>query len=161
MIAGSWVTAGHTGAAYQGAFRTNAPLLASRAITVSAWVRRDGAGLGSPRIVSAMYDELEVLDVDHGDKLGIYLPGVGLQASSVTSFGTGFHHVAVTVGLGTLTLYYDGAVVYTVATTINLSGPTTFGSRDNGAEAWVGAIDQVWVFDRALTAAEIARLAAE
>jgi hypothetical protein len=160
-IAGSWITAGHTGAAYQGAFRTNAALPTYDAITVSAWVRRDGAGLGSPRIVSAMYDELEVLDVEHTGTLGISLPGVGLQPSSVTSFGTGFHHVAVTVGLGTLTLYYDGAVVYTVATTIGLSGPLTFGARNNNAEAWVGAIDQVRVFDRALTAAEIARLAAE
>jgi hypothetical protein len=160
-LAGAWVTAGHTGAAYAGPFKTNAALPVSNAITVSAWVRRDGAGTGSPRIVGFMYDELELVDVNHGNALGIYLPGVGLQTSSVTNFGTGFHHVAITVAQGTLTVYYDGLPVYTLATTIALSGPMTVGARTDGTEAWVGAIDQVRVFDRALTQAEIARLAAE
>jgi hypothetical protein len=160
-LAGSWITVGHTGAAYAGAFKTNAALPVSNAITVSAWVRRDGAGSGSPRIASFMYDELELVDVNHGNALGIYIPGVGLQTSSVTNFGAGFHHVALTVALGTLTLYYDGLPVYTRAETIALSGPMTVGARNDGTEAWVGAIDQVRVFDRALTQSEIARLAAE
>jgi hypothetical protein len=160
-VAGSWLASGHTGAAYQGAFRTDAALPVSNAITISAWVRRDGTGLGSPRIVSFPADALELLDVNHGNALGIYVPGVGVQTSSLTSFGTGFHHVAISAGLGALTVYYDAVPVYAVPTGISLGGRMTVGARSDGAEAWVGAFDQVRVFDRALTPAEIARLAAE
>jgi hypothetical protein len=37
----------------------------------------------------------------------------------------------------------------------------SIGTRWNNAESWVGALDQVRVFDRALTAAEILTLSQE
>ncbi len=96
--------------------------------------------------------------------LGVYAPGIGWQSTG-TTFGAGFHHVAVTVSGGTtLKVYYDGSQVYTSSSTsVNLAGSSlmSFGIRHENSEAWVGAVDQVRVYDRALTAAEIATLAAE
>jgi hypothetical protein len=37
----------------------------------------------------------------------------------------------------------------------------SIGTRWNGAESWVGAVDQVRVYNRVLTAAEISALAQE
>ena len=50
--------------------------------------------------------------------------------------------------------------MFTAATAINLTGQMSIGTRYNNVESWVGAIDQVRVYDRALTAAEITILAA-
>jgi hypothetical protein len=85
---------------------------------------------------------------------------MGWQATG-TSFGAGFHHVAVTVGGGTLIVYFDGVQKFTASTTIAVSGQMFVGVAYTNAEAWVGAVDQVRVYNRVLTAAEIAALAQE
>jgi hypothetical protein len=159
VVSGSW-TPGHAGSALLGSFRTNAAVPVTNAVTVSAWVRRDGAGSAYPRILGWNNDGLELADANHANNLGVYTPTLGWQATGVV-FGAGFHHVAVTVGSGTVVVYYDGAQVYTAATTINLSGQMSIGTRYNNVESWVGAIDQVRVYDRVLTASEIASLAQE
>ncbi|HEY6475086.1 MAG TPA: LamG-like jellyroll fold domain-containing protein [Polyangia bacterium] len=159
VVAGTW-TPGHTGSALLGSLRTNAAVPVTTAVTVSVWVRRDGAGSGYPRILSWNGDGLELADAAAGNTLGVWTPGLGWHSIG-TSFGTGFHHVAVTVGGGTLFVYFDGAQVYTAATTVALTGQMSIGTRWNGVESWVGAVDQVRVYDRALTAAEIAALAQE
>jgi len=41
------------------------------------------------------------------------------------------------------------------------SSQMSIGTRWNGAQSWVGAVDQVRVYDRALTSAEIAVLSQE
>jgi hypothetical protein len=159
VVSGSW-TPGHTSSSVLGALRTNASVPATSAVTVSVWVRRDGAGTAYPRILSWDNDGLELADAAASNNLGVYTPALGWQAIG-TNFGSGFHHVAVTVGGGTVTVYFDGAQKYTAATTINLSGKMSIGTRWNGVESWVGAVDQVRVYDRVLTAAEISALAQE
>jgi hypothetical protein len=160
VVSGSWTTPGHTGSALLGALRTNASVPVTTAVTVSAWVRRDGAGTAYPRILSWNNDGLELADANHSNNLGVYTPALGWQPTGV-GFGTGFHHVAVTVGGGTVTVYFDGAQVYTAATTVNLTGQMSIGTRWNDVESWMGAVDQVRVYSRVLSPGEIAALAAE
>jgi hypothetical protein len=159
VLAGSW-TPGHTGSALLGSLRTNAAVPVTNAVTVSAWVRRDGTGSAYPRILSWNNDGLELADAAAGNNLGVYTPTLGWQTTG-TNFGTGFHHVAVAVGGGTVVVYFDGVQKYTAATTVNLSGQMSIGTRWNNVESWVGAVDQVRVYDRVLTATEIASLAQE
>ena len=159
VIAGGW-TPGHTGSALLGALRTDAAVPVTNAVTVSLWVRRDGPGTADTRIVSWDNDGLELGDVNHANNLGVSVPSLGWQATG-TSFGTGFHHVAVSVGGGTIRVYFDGMQKYIGGATVNLAGQMSIGTRWNGAQSWVGAVDQVRVYDRALTSAEIAILSQE
>ncbi|MDX2024508.1 MAG: EGF domain-containing protein [Deltaproteobacteria bacterium] len=159
LVSGTW-DVGHTGSGIAGAFVTNADVPVTTDVTVSLWVRRDGAGNAYSRILGWQNDRLELADFASQGKLGVYTPGIGWQNTGVT-FASGFHHVAVTVGGGTVTVYYDGVSVYTHAGSVNLSGPIMLGRRWSGGEAWVGAIDQVRVFNTALSAAQIAVLAQE
>jgi hypothetical protein len=159
VVAGSW-TPGHTGSALLGALRTVAAVPVTDAVTVSLWVRRDGAGSGDARVLSWDNDGLELADVNHANNLGVSIPGLGLQPTG-TNFGTGFHHVAVSVGGGNVRVYFDGTQKYVAAATVNLSGKMSIGTRWNDLDAWAGAFDQVRVYDRVLTAAEIALLSQE
>lgn len=155
----TWTT-GHLGGGLLGSMRTNDAVPATDAVTVSLWVRRDGTGAGYPRILSWYGDGLDLADVASSDKLGVYTSVLGWKTIG-TSFGTGFHHVAVTGGSGTVTVYFDGAQVYTTALNLNLFGQLSIGTRWDGVESWNGAFDQVRVYDRALTADEILKLAHE
>jgi len=159
ILTASWTT-GHLGGALLGSMRTFGTVPVTDAVTVSLWVRRDGTGVGYPRILSWYGDGLDLADVAGGDKLGVYTSVLGWQTIG-TSFGTGFHHVAVTGGDGTVTVYFDGAPVYTTALNLNLFGQMSIGTRWDGVESWNGAFDQVRVYDRALSADEIQRLAHE
>ncbi|HXU03581.1 MAG TPA: LamG-like jellyroll fold domain-containing protein, partial [Polyangia bacterium] len=159
VVAGSW-TPGHTGSALLGALRTSAAVPVTNAVTVSLWVRRDGAGTGETRVLSWDNDGLELGDVGHANVLGVSVPGLGWQSTG-TSFGAGFHHVAVAVGGGTVRVYFDGMQKYAGSATINLAGQMSIGMRWNGNDAWVGAVDQVRVYDRMLSSAEIALLSQE
>jgi len=159
LVSGSW-TPGHIGSAVLGSFRTNAALPVTAAVTVSAWVRRDGAGSGYPRILSWNGDGLELADVAAGNNLGVYTPSTGWSTTG-PSFGSGWNHVAVTVGGGTITVYYNGAQVFAQTGSVALTGQTSLGIRSNNTESWNGAIDQVRIYDHVLTAAEVLALSQE
>jgi hypothetical protein len=160
VLFGSW-TPGHTGSALAGSLITNDVVPVTDAVTVSLWVRRDGAGTGDTRVLSFDTDALELADVNHANNLGVSVPGLGLQATA-TSFGVGFHHVAVSAGGGNVRVYFDGVQKYVAAGTIDLANrQMSIGMRWNTLDRWVGALDQVRVYDRVLTAAEIALLSQE
>jgi len=158
--AATWTT-GHTGNALVGGLLTYYGPPASTEATVSLWVRRDGIGVGYPRILGWSGDALDLADASGADNLAVYTPDLSWKSTG-QSFGTGFHHVAVTVGGGTLIVYFDGHQIYTHATVANMSGQFALGSRaDDYAETWNGALDQVRVYDRVLTPDEIAKLSRE
>ena len=82
----------------------------------------------------------------------------GLSAS-------GYHHYALTADAGTVTIYFDGAVVASgsVGNGYSLSASNIFIGEDVGGlgiEQFYGNIDDVLVTDQVLTAAQIANLAA-
>lgn len=73
---------------------------------------------------------------------------------------TTFKHVAFTYDHATLRLYVDGTLVASVAEKVRIrraKQPLTLGSQA-GAHSWSGKIDEVRVYDRGLSAAEVQEL---
>jgi hypothetical protein len=157
LLSGNWIAGGHTGSAVVGTFRTDAAVPVTGTVSVSAWIRRDGAGSGYPRVLSWDGDGLELADVAAGNNLGVYTPSTGWNATS-TSFGSGWHHVAVTAGGGNIIVYFNGVQVFTRSGSIALSGQMSMGTRWNNAESWNGAIDEVRVYNRVLEPDEVLAL---
>jgi hypothetical protein len=82
-------------------------------------------------------------------------------ASSVR-IGPGWHHLAGVYDGATMTIYVDGAPKGTLAITGNIKSYATalrLGTHGGLAEWFKGELDDVWVFDRPLSAAEISALA--
>lgn len=92
----------------------------------------------------------------------------GLATTSLTAPGAyaddQWHHVALTRGGGALELYVDGV---RVAQAASPTGDLAFSARDgihvgqrpDGANRLTGGVDEVRLYDRVLTAAEVAALA--
>jgi hypothetical protein len=69
-----------------------------------------------------------------------------------------WRHVAVTYGGGTLSLYVDSILVDSIPATGNIctsSAPFQLGSFSQGDAFFDGALDEVRIYDRALSAGEI------
>jgi hypothetical protein len=153
---GSW-TAGHNGSAIQGSLRTNGTLPGMTEGTFAAWVRRDSVGQFSfPRILS-WNDGFEV--ADGAGQLSVHTFSTSWYGSG-QNFGSGWHHIAVAAGGGTIVIYFDGVQVHSRSGSINLSAArVSVGVRHTGNESFNGAIDDVRIYNRALTAAEVQTLA--
>jgi large repetitive protein len=82
-----------------------------------------------------------------------------LSAPAAPAAGT-WHHLAATFGAGTATLYVDGVAVKTVAVagTLRTSPLALTAGRYSGSSSnqWTGRLDELAVYDRALTGAELA-----
>ncbi len=97
-----------------------------------------------------------------------------INSSGVTQFGVWsgaqlnpalpvgqWTHVAITFDGSTLTGYVNGVAIGSKAATFNLQGdPLTVAQAHLGENYFNGAVDDVQVYDRALSAAEVAALAA-
>jgi hypothetical protein len=87
--------------------------------------------------------------------------GPGLPVDASGALVGGWHHVAVMQDgvAGTTSLYVDGAVVNTgLATACNGTGPLWMGGSYGESEFFNGAIDDVRLYNRTLSATEIAEL---
>jgi hypothetical protein len=125
-------------------------------ITIEAWI--DPYVLGG-RIV----DKIAVYGVD-GYMLDTYLGNVRLivgttPLSSTVPIPTGqFSHVAGSFDGTTMTVYLNGEPVGSVAASgpipIN-AHPVRFGADQNGQNNFAGIIDEVTLYSRALSAAEV------
>jgi hypothetical protein len=162
---GTGWTPGHLGSAYKGLWRTNGNLPAVTSLTFSAWVRRDGNGSAVPRIFNWGADLFDIADFWSGGNVGLYSGNMGLGWTDTgIAYGAGFHHLVVTASGTTINVYFDGTFRFTVNAPAALSLPAALGYFDQqqgGLENFNGPIDQVRIFDRVLSPAEITALAAE
>lgn len=121
-------------------------LIPSQGATLSAWVR----------IAAAQTDALVFAMQDKGSELVLGINGTQAYARVVGTGGkfqtqqTGqldadhWHHLAVTVGTGKLTLYIDGEAAGSVpAQPSEIAGTLTVGAAAGGAQGLVGEIDEV------------------
>lgn len=73
-----------------------------------------------------------------------------------------WHHYVGVYNGSTIVTYFDGTLKNTVAKTgnISLAGNSRIGTYWNGSDSfrWIGLIDQVYIYNRALTADEVKRL---
>jgi hypothetical protein len=151
------------------------------AFTVSAWIKSDVTGTdrgfihtmvpnSSDSVLGIRYDAIGSQGAGTNViKVGISVDGTNqLLESSDNIQTTNWQHVTVTWSSGNqLALYLDGSLdtpLYNEAGVAgSLSDATTLfmglGGKDNVAGGWDGLIDQVRLYDRVLTAAEISTLA--
>jgi glucose/arabinose dehydrogenase len=133
-------------------------------MTIEAWV--NPAALSGWRTVAMkeMPDGLDyALYASNGPRPAGYLNTTGstmyVSATGPSALTTGaWSHLAVTFGGGTLRLYVNGVQVasQTGSGTIRTSAsPLTIGGNSVWSEWFVGLIDEVRIYNRALTQAEI------
>lgn len=126
-------------------------------LTIAAWVRQTD-DRGTQRYVT-LGDENAVLRHDAGLHFYLKLNGrlVG-ERTHITIPFNGYHHVAGTYDGAMLRVYLDGNLVSSevVSGTLDSGSGLRFSSS---AEPLHGELDEVRIYNRALTSAEIGRLA--
>jgi hypothetical protein len=96
-----------------------------------------------------------------GDAILVSAYGDDLSFTAPSSIADGlWHHVVVTYSAGSATAYLDGVAVGTQSFSRALNtAPTTtglrLGSTHDGGGAYYGALDEVAVYPKALTAAQV------
>jgi hypothetical protein len=172
-----WVAGVHGGALQfdgSGAAESSGTVLPTSGTnySVSAWVRFAQVGDGFQTVVGEDGDTnsaffLQYSGADH--RLAFSFAGVRSLASSITvQPGVWYHLVGVRdITSSTLTIYVDGAQAGQASVLGNAdvaTGPLTVGrGKFNGGpvDRLNGAVDDVRVFDRALSADEVAQLHAQ
>ena len=138
-------------------------------VTLAAWVNLDGTGGNNQEIISLGDSFLLRADETNAGTSIFYYNGSSYQvvASNIDIAGSGWTHVAGTFDDANdrITLYINGVEVASVTTTNSISYTvgtnTVIGNHANGGTNFnfKGLIDDARVYDKALTAAEIAELA--
>ncbi len=141
-------------------------------VTLAAWVNLTVADTTGSDVIS-LGDNF-VLRVDETARLvGVFKNSVSGTFTptdyAVTLAGTGWHHVAYSFNdaLNIATLYLDGVQVASTSTAASIAynegTATHIGRHGNGQTAFdfTGRIDDARIYNRALTAAEIATLAVD
>ena len=146
----------------------NPPELQIQNFSLEVWLKRASATRSSWDV----YGFAHVLGAAWGgygiglnDKGNIFLSKIGYSAvysTNTVSDTNAFHHIAVTKSGGSVTFYIDGvaeaaAVPYDPGFVFN--GPFAIGARGSDyVAAFFGAIDEPSIYNRALTASEVAAL---
>ncbi|HZB34248.1 MAG TPA: LamG-like jellyroll fold domain-containing protein [Streptosporangiaceae bacterium] len=172
LVGGPAWTPGHAGSAlrFNGSNQyadTGAAILDTTGnYSVSAWVRLDRLGSFATAVSqdgdvnSAFFLQYSGAD----NRFAFSFAGVRALAPAAPQTGRWYHLVGVRdAASGSLTLYVDGARAGTASACLGdaSTGPTVIGRAKfggNQVDFWPGAIDQVHVFDRALSAAEVTEL---
>ncbi len=148
----------------------DAPTLRNASFTVSAWFRWDGVGTDNVNFLTAK--GTENMELHTGGDAGVnglrFIPA-GYSATYVDAanvIAAGWNHVAAAYDGSMATLYVNGVLVGSrtgISGGNNLTTDATalhIGRRSDGTYPFDGAIDDVRVYNRVLSAGEIARLAA-
>lgn len=130
------------------------------AFSIIAWIKRTGTSGGAVHTIVSKGAGGYMLQIQGSDKL--YLEKEDLQAiveSTTTIVDTNWHFVAATKDGATVKLYIDAVdVTGTVsnATIVNTTDPLNIGRRvSHGNAWWPGSLDEIALYPRALSAAEI------
>ncbi|HUP90764.1 MAG TPA: Calx-beta domain-containing protein, partial [Solimonas sp.] len=156
----------------QGVVLPNAPALQTQNFSIDAWIKRDSLTQVSDACGGGLlfgYGQdgygLGIGDGRCGLPAGqLLLSKIGVSAvhsSNLTVDDTAFHHVAVTVSGGQVIFFVDGVAdgPYAYAPGYTFATNPAVGIRaDNNDNSFKGVIDEIQVFNRALSAAEIERI---
>ena len=135
------------------------------AFTLEAWV--NGASRSSTRYILSKGNAttgFHLYAVSGYPSLRVSTTGATSTLTAPGQLATGtWHHLAATLGGGVITLYVDGAPVgaRALSGTVRASALALTGGRySSGGSGWSGRLDELAVYDRALTGAEVADHAA-
>lgn len=136
-------------------------------VTIAAWIRITNADESNyMRIVSkkTAWDATSGYALTYNplrNLLEVHGSGNNSGAAANVNLDTGWHHVAATISGTTAKLYVDGVDRTTDASVSALANGTTalvIGREPNGTGPFHGLVDEVRVYNRALSAAEVAGL---
>lgn len=141
----------------------NSPALQLQDFTIEAWIKR----ASTARVTFGSFGNGIIFGYGHGG-YGLYLDANGRPALSkigvnevkpnVTITDTNFHHIAVTKSGSTVVFFVDGTA-YSAGSYnpgFTFSTVAAIGARgDNNDNSFLGIIDEVSVYNRALTASEV------
>ncbi len=131
------------------------------AYTVSAWLRWQGSLPISDIKVGIAYGDGNPNTLWMGyfsdGKLAVSNSSVDLKSSTVINSGT-WHHVVGVLSGGTLTGYIDGVSIGSTATGARGADTLKMGDYISASLPWTGLIDEVRVYNRPLSAAEVLAL---
>lgn len=146
---------------------SNSLLPTLNSFSVSFWAKYDSSqsDVGYGRTMFSFESKFAI--VRNKGILGVYYNNVGSVQSSLGSVSDNiFQHIVITYSFGQLKAYIDGSNTNTVSITVNsfqakalISQMSISGATDN--EKFKGSIDQVRIFNRALTETEINTLYTE
>ena len=131
-------------------------------LTISAWIKRNGPLATNQRpIVSLHFNDVYLYIANSVNGL-LYCGMNGLSTLTGTSVTPDvWHHVAVTYNGSLATLYLDGVSVDTKSGTLVWEGGTHYpriGSEDSGTYFFGGNIDDVRIYNKALSSTDIRQL---
>jgi len=137
--------------------------------TFSGWFYRDSSSIGNPVYFEkgAAYPSNGILVRDSGATglIEVYYNGFGgIQFSNLTSYNTSnaWHHIALVYSESgnTLTAYVDGnSEQKSATTTLNVTDSIfIIGKRQNNTSYWLGKIDEVAIWNTALTPTQVSEI---
>ena len=141
----------------------NAPNLQLQYFTIEAWIQRSSASLVSydgsgSAVIFGFGNGGYSFWMDSSGRLAFSkMGGYGIVLGPTVA-DTGFHHVAVANGSGSLVFYLDGIPFANspFGAAFGFSTPAAIGARaDNSGNSFAGIIDELAVYDRQLTTDEI------
>ena len=127
-----------------------------QSLTLEAWIRTSNAG-ASYRGIIVKQDGYGLFSVDN--MLAVYEWATGQAISSGVNIATGLaHHVVCVFQPTGSQMYVDGVAVGSSFnhTTASHAYPLTIGYAQFSGQEFAGVIDEVAIYNRALTAAEVA-----
>ncbi len=169
VIAGSPATgaAGKAGEAFvfsaagQGVATANSLSLAN-GFSYAAWVKSSGSTIVSQRIINNYFVAGGYLGTTSDNKFQMIFRNAFCPTTQASDDTGDWHHVALTWDGQKGIFFYDGVGVQTnTLSGVNAAYLSKIGFGNNvvpNAEFWNGAMDEAYVFDRALTPAEVAGL---
>jgi hypothetical protein len=147
----------------------------SSGLTLAAWVKTDTYHYSVRHIISKQYgdgaSDSYMLYYYSGNLVFVFQSGVGGVWSIQTGTPTDnvWHHIVATYDMSSMRLYVDGVEKTSMATTESIlydNKPVLIGADCNNAEhisdeGWDGFIDEVLIYNRALSQAEIMQVMPE
>lgn len=142
----------------------NSPSLdITRNVTMTAWVLTGGGGTYSPRIISKYNYELGMDDTSPYPRVfGDLKPGAAVYSPNVPLNTNRWMFLACTYDGQTVSVFTNGVQASQLARTGSMtvsSRPLVIGANlDDGSDYFNGAIDDVRIYNRALSTNEVAQL---
>ena len=131
----------------------------------AAWVKSSGPTNLSQRIFNNLHSAGAYLGTGSDNKFNAYIAGNKCVYAPASDDTANWHHVALVWDGQRAVFFYDGVGIQTnTLSGVNAAYNSKIGFGNNPVpnnEFWNGAMDEAYVFDRALTAAEVAGLKAQ
>ncbi len=147
------------GASYLTVGSTPAIASFTNQITIACWFKSNVIA-GSQRLIDKNSNNNFLMDL-YQSRLRVIILGNSYHSTPVLSSSTWYHAVCTYDG-ATVKIYINGALVLSTAATgniVNNTAPLRFGADQSGTNTLNGFMDEIRIYNRALTASEISLMA--